>query len=245
MITKLIKASGLFCILFSFSLSITTRAQEGKTWLYDTHHGQNARHSETFQSLLPQHSESTIQINAAKVSDTTLDGKDGLILFLPTMTFLEAEKHAIIRYLHAGGSLLLIFDEERRMSLQEVGVNDLITPFGMELTGDTPVRHNCGAIAALGEICKDSRELPYSGGRSIKGGHVISSVYDEGDYVHSAYTLLPSGGKIIVMSDGMAGLLLGSPNGVRFSGTGPTDSKYWGKDSRVFMQEILAFLMED
>jgi len=69
-------------------------------------------------------------------------------------------------------------------------------------------------------------------------------VYDEGNYVHAAYAELPSGGKIIAMSDGMAALMLGGPDGVRFSGTGPADSKFWGKDSQVFMAEILAFLLE-
>jgi len=47
------------------------------------------------------------------------------------------------------------------------------------------------------------------------------------------------------MSDGMAGLLMGGADGVRFSGTVPSDSKYWGKDSRVFMMEILAFLIQE
>jgi hypothetical protein len=46
------------------------------------------------------------------------------------------------------------------------------------------------------------------------------------------------------MSDGMAGLLMGMPNGERFSGTGPSDSKYWGKDSEIFMKEILKFLVQ-
>jgi hypothetical protein len=74
---------------------------------------------------------------------------------------------------------------------------------------------------------------------------VVSRVYDEGDYVHCAYTRYPGGGKLVVMSDGMAALLLGRRDGVRFSGTTPADSKYWGKDSRVFMKEIMAFLSAD
>jgi hypothetical protein len=38
---------------------------------------------------------------------------------------------------------------------------------------------------------------------------------------------------------------MGRPDGERFHGTGPSDSKYWGKDSKIFMQEILKFLTED
>jgi hypothetical protein len=167
--------------------------------------------------------------------------KHALIIFSPTKPFTAPEKEAIVKYLNNGGSLLLIFDEERRMKLDEVGVNDFVTPFGMKFTGDAPVRHNCGAIAEKSAICKKRRELPYSGGRSIVGGEVISRVYDEGDYIHCAYKTNGKG-KIILMSDGMAGLLLGRKDGVRFSGSNPSDSKYWGADSEVFMKEILAFL---
>jgi hypothetical protein len=132
---------------------------------------------------------------------------------------------------------------KRRTKLTEVGVNDFLKTFGVEFTDDAPVRHNCGAIAEKNRICSDRRELPYSGGRSIIGGEVVSRVNDEGNYIHCAYK--PNGkGKIILMSDGMAGLLMGSADGVRFSGTNPSDSKYWGKDSEVFMKEILIFLAE-
>lgn len=236
-----------FRISLSFIIPVillnSTMAQNNNTIVFDTFHGQNARNGEVFSGLLPKES-ATIEVNTAEISDTLLRDKRALILFSPSKPFHLAEKEAITKYLHSGGAMLLIFDEERRMSLSTVGVNDLIVPFGLELTTDAPVPHNCGAIAEKSEVCKEKRELPYSGGRSIKGGVVISKVYNEGDYVHSAYQALPQGGKIIVMSDGMAGLLLGRPDGERFSGTGPSDSRYWGKDSRIFMEEILAFLLK-
>ena len=37
----------------------------------------------------------------------------------------------------------------------------------------------------------------------------------------------------------------GRADGVRFSGTKPSDTKYRGKDSRIFMQEIFAFLLKN
>ena len=219
--------------------------QDRKILVYDTFHGQNPKNGETFNSLLPDNSGAIIEISSQLISDTVLKSKDGLILFSPTKPFLDSEKQRILKYLQSGGSLLFIFDEERRTSLNGVGVNDIIVPFGIELSEDAPVRHNCGAIADSSDICSGKRELPYSGGRSIKGGNIISRVNDEGNYIHCAYLKLPAGGKIIVMSDGMAGLLMGRPDGERFSGTGPSDSKYWGKDSRVFMMEILAFLIKE
>lgn len=220
-------------------------AQQKKEIIFDTVHGQNARNAEVFNGLLPKNSNATISVNTAEINDDTLKDKEAIILFSLTRPLTHAEKSAIVQYLRSGGSMVLIFDEERRTPLNGVGINDVITPFGMSLTADAPVRHNCGAIAGKSEVCAAKRELPYSGGRSIKGGTVISKVNDEGDYVHSAYAILPGNGKLIVMSDGMAGLLMGGPDGVRFSGTGPSDSKYWGKDSRVFMEEIFAFLLRD
>lgn len=235
----------LFVILYTATITNVALCQGKKILVYDAFHGQNPENAKTFNSLLPNNSGSTIELSTKKISDTILQGKDGLILFSPTKPFLDNEKRMIVKYLQSGGSLLLIFDEERRMSLNGVGVNDIITPFGIELTEDAPVRHNCGAIADSSDICKGKRELPYSGGRSIKGGNIISRVNDEGNYIHCAYLKLSAGGKLIVMSDGMAGLLLGRPDGERFNGTGPSDSKYWGKDSRVFMMEILAFLVNE
>jgi hypothetical protein len=232
-----------FVLLVVYLIAMPVLGQEKKTLLFDTHHGQNARNAEVFNGLLPQNSQATVTVNEAEITEATLKGKEALIFFSLTKPLADNEKKAIVQYLKNGGSLLLIFDEERRTPLSAVGINDVITPFGMELTGDAPVRHNCGAIAEKSEVCSERRELPYSGGRSIKGGTVISKVNDEGNYVHSAYKDLPGKGKIVVMSDGMAGLLMGMPDGERFSGTGPSDSKYWGKDSQVFMQEIFAFLL--
>lgn len=215
-----------------------------KSIVFDVAHGQNINNSNTFSTLLPEDSVARIEINKLEITPATLQDRDALIIFSPINPFSAREKQAILGFLRGGGSLLLIFDEERRMKLQEIGVNDFVAPLGISFTVDTPVRHNCGAIAEKSSICKEKRELPYSGGRSIVGGHVISRVYDEGNYIHCAWEKLPRGGKIILMSDGMAGLLLGKPDGVRFSGTGTSDSKYWGKDSKEFMKEILALLIK-
>lgn len=235
--------------LMLLSLAVTMfaaplSAQEKKEIIFDSFHGQNPRNAEVFSGLLPKGAGATISVNTVEINDETLNDKEAIVLFSLTKPLTDAEKYALGKYLRSGGSMFLIFDEERRTPLDGIGINDVITPFGMSLTADAPVRHNCGAIAEKSDVCSGKRELPYSGGRSIKGGTVISKVNDEGDYVHSAYTVLPGNGKLIVMSDGMAGLLMGGSDGVRFSGTGPSDSKYWGKDSRVFMEEVFAFLLK-
>jgi hypothetical protein len=239
--TFTVKAALGFALII---MALTSAAQQKMTLVFDSFHGQNPRNAEVFNGLLSADANASITVNDTEISDVTLKAKKALVIFSPTKAFSENEKRSIVQYLREGGSMLLIFDEERRTPLETVGVNDLIKPFGISLTENAPVPHNCGAVAQKSEVCSDKRELPYSGGRSIKGGAVISKVNDEGDFVHSAYMVLPANGKLIVMSDGMAGLLMGGPDGVRFSGTGPSDSKYWGKDSKIFMEEIFTFLLK-
>lgn len=231
------------CILVLMLMSQMVLAQPSKLFLFDISHGQNPKIARGWSKLLlPQQPLTSLDTNTLVISKSVLKKTDVLVLFSPTKVFESKEKEAIINYLNKGGSLLLIFDEERRTPLS-VGVNDIIIPFGLELTENVSAPHNCGALAEKNEVCSNKRELPYSGGRSIKGGHVISKVYHNGEFVHCSYVALNAGGKIMVMSDGMAGLLLGEPDGERLSGTGPTDTKYWGKDSEVFMKEVLVFMI--
>lgn len=228
----------LWLIVLALSTPVASLAQ---VILFDTSHGQNKRIGIGYHSTYGTATLS-VRTDSARLTPTLLATVRGLILFSPTQALMPDEKDAVVSFVKAGGRLLLIIDEERRTPLN--GINDIITPFGLELTENTPAPHNCGAVAEPGQICADRRELPYSGGRSIKGGTVISRVYTDGDYVHCASTTTPSGGKIVVMSDGMAGLLLGGADGIRLQGTSPQDTKYWGKDSEVFMKEVLTFLMK-
>jgi hypothetical protein len=45
-----------------------------------------------------------------------------------------------------------------------------------------------------------------------------------------------------VLGEGMASLFLGDPNGVRLSGGLNNPTTYWGKDSAIFMEELLTWL---
>ena len=140
---------------------------------------------------------------------------------------------------------MLVLDEERRQSLQKTGVNNLISPFDMRLTLDTEYLHNNGAVAKAGEINKADRQVPFSGGRAVEGGTAFAYQLDkEGKPWHpfGAYKRLDTGGRIVVLGEGMASLFLGDPNGVRLSGDVKNLTPYWGKDSAVFMEEVLLWL---
>jgi hypothetical protein len=165
----------------------------------------------------------------------------------PSTPITPEEKAAIIAFVRAGGSLLLVMDENSRQDIGVVGANDLIEPFGLRLTGDTPYLHNTGAIAKAGAIHAADREVPYSGGRAVEGGDPFAHQLDkEGRPAQpfAASKTLPNGARIVVLAEGMASLFLGLPEGQRLTGP-PRDAQntvYWGKDSAIFMQEIVAWL---
>ena len=164
----------------------------------------------------------------------------------PNGTFSESEKAAIVAYVNGGGSLLLVLDEESRQSLAKTGVNDILAPFGMKLTGDTPRIVNTGAIAKAGAINRADRQVPYDGGREIVGGTPFAFQLDRDGkpaQPYAAYKKLDSGARIVVMAEGMASLFLGVPDAVRLYEDPAGNTKWWGKDSRVFMEEVLAWLL--
>src|SRR5918995_976880 len=185
-----------------------------------------------------------IHASAEPITPKVLAGARILYLRAPSMPFTAAETDAIVAFVKSGGSLLLVLDEERRQPLEKTGVNNIIAPFGMKLTPDTEYLHNNGAVAKAGEINKADREVPFSGGRAVEGGTAFAFQLDkEGKPAQpfGAYTRLDNGARIVVLGEGMASLFLGDPNGVRLTGVphNPTMTTYWGKDSAIFMEELL------
>ena len=61
----------------------------------------------------------------------------------------------------------------------------------------------------------------------------------------AAFKKLPKRGRIVVMGEAMASILLGTLAGERLSGV-PRDAQnttYWGKDSEIFMDEVMTWLL--
>jgi hypothetical protein len=188
-----------------------------------------------------------IQTSAEAITAKVLEGARVLYLRAPSKEFTTAEEEAIVAFVRGGGSLLLVLDEERRQSLEKTRVNTLIAPFGLKLTPDTAYLHNNGALAKAGAINKADREVPFSGGRAVEGGTAFAFQLDqEGKPAQpfGAYTSVVNGGRIVVLGEGMASLFLGDPKGVRLTGVpnDPAQTTYWGKDSAIFMEEVLTWL---
>lgn len=71
-----------------------------------------------------------LEAGSAPLTAAALAGARLIYLRAPSKAFQEPEKQAIVSFVKAGGSLLLVLDEEERQKLAVVGVNDVIAPFG-------------------------------------------------------------------------------------------------------------------
>jgi hypothetical protein len=187
------------------------------------------------------------EVTTDKPTRARLAGYRTFVLMAPLTRPDDETVEAVIGFVQNGGSLLIGLDEERRQKLEPSRFNDILRPFGLSFTDDTPYIHNRGALAVGGRLNQTNREIPYSGGRAVAGGTPFSFVLNPDGtpsaMAHAAWVDLPSGGRIVAMGDLMAPLLLGQPEGQRmFGGIVPGDSVYWGRDSAPFMTEVLAWL---
>ena len=245
----------IFVNVLQLEISNPTRPVPGNTLkldhvaqnllLFDQAHGQQPPPSAMVS--IAKKLDLKIQTSTKPIDSKSLEGVHVLYLRAPSTEFSPAETAAIVAFVKGGGSLLLVLDEKRRQSLEKTRVNNIITPFGLKLTPDTEYLHNCGGIAKAGEINKADRELPYSGGRAVEGGTPFAFQLDkEGKLAQpfGAYSKLDNGARIVVLGEGMASLFLGVGEGVRLTGVpnSPTSTKYWGKDSAIFMEELLGWL---
>jgi hypothetical protein len=214
--------------------------------LYDRAHGENA--PVPAMAALADRLGFELATSTGPITPEALAGIRVLYLRAPSTAIAPVEREAIIAFVRTGGSLLLVMDEQSRQDIQVVGANEIIQPFGVKLTPDTPYVHNAGAIAKAGEIHAADREVPFSGGRAVEGGTPFGFQLDvDGRPAQpfAASTIVPGGGRIVVMGEGMASLFLGAPDGIRLTGP-PRDARntvYWGKDSAMFMAEVLGWLL--
>ncbi|HEY0969252.1 MAG TPA: hypothetical protein VGD88_17795 [Opitutaceae bacterium] len=241
------KTSALRFLALALALATVAAAATPARILNDTAHGEGPHHPE-MQALAKKHwleiSDSKAELTPELLASVRL-----LYLRAPSTAFSEREKAAVIEFVRKGGALLLVLDEDLRQSLAKTGVNDLIAPFGVRLTGDLPYLHNRGGLAIAGEINAANRELPYSGGRAVEGGMPFAFVLDREGKPAEAFATrvkVEGGGRIVVMGEGMASIFLGKPEGVRLTGKDrdAVGTVYWGKDSALFMDEVIAWLVK-
>lgn len=240
-------------------LTAITAATAQKRLMFDLSHGQFLdKFTEPgyydyvipgYQEILDRHGIEYVP-NEEEITSERLEGIDALLMLSPLTReyqkpITETEKQAIIQYINGGGSVMMFVDEEEyRVILDEYGANDITRPFGIEIGDDiTGVPGNCGAITFENEIFGNRWEVPYSGSRKLRGG-IPASVCMEGGWLHSSYVKTAGGGKLFVAAETMVALLMGLPDGER-NVHKMMQTRWWGKDSRHFMEDLIVWSVSE
>ena len=235
-----------FVLLLGLFSAIGTAAAPVSRLYYDQAHGELAPGEAVKATAEALHLE--VVVSADPITADQLKGIRLLYLRAPSREIGAGERAAIVDFVRHGGSLLLVLDQEQRQSLAKTKVNEIIDPFGLQLTADTEYLHNCGALAKAGAINRADRELPYSGGRAVVGGTAFAWRLDQDGKPAEPFAAYAQVGRarIVVLAEGMATLHLGTKEGERLSGVlnDPAHTTYWGKDSATFMAEVLGWLVE-
>lgn len=247
-----------FFMFLCFILAIVlTEAKERRNVLFDLSHNQCQGIEpgyEAYPWVLPGYEEivakcgASLAVNEDREIDAgLLKDVDVLIMLSPLSVKLQknlsdAEQKALVDFVKKGGSLIFFVDDGHRVDIRQYGAEGVTRPFGITFGGDVSgIPLNCGAVSFENEIFKGRREIPYSGARLMRGG-IPASVCMEQGYQHAAYVKLANGGKIFVAADTMVGLLMGYEDGERNVANGMS-SRWWGKDSRLYMQELIEWAL--
>ncbi len=148
-----------------------------------------------------------------EIKPDDLENTDLLFIHIPSATYTRSEVEAITSYLKKGGSLFMVLDGNYWSTLDQTNVNDLIKPFGLEFGGESPDTL-AGGYTKENPITKGPMKVTYHGGRIVKGGTAFAYNQQTEKYPFGKFKELESGGKLIVMGDGMVSLYMTSWNGV-------------------------------
>lgn len=167
----------------------------------------------------------------SEINASALRGSDLLFIHVPSSQYSRNEVSAIQDFLNTGGSLFLVMEVDYWASLSQSNVNDIIRPFGIQFGSDSPDAQ-VGGRTREDLITSEALKIPYHGGRVVNGGTPFSFSVGPKPVSYGTFTELDSGGKIIVMGDGMASLYMNSWQDV---------DDY---QTEKFMQDVLQWLLE-
>lgn len=243
-------------LLLLIMLTISMAAYGHKRLLFDRAHGQCKGNNYT-ADVLPDYramcDEMGVEfvINDEKFSDSLFEDYDVVFMMSPLQKDLQVdltdeEIDAIVNFVNRGGSFVVFIDEEsHRVEIERFGINRALNIFGVELSRNDvqDVKGNCGGISIENQIFAGRYEIPYSGGRQVKGG-IPAAVCMDGGWVHSTYVVTPTGGKLFASGETMVALLMGSDEVERHGRASMTQRGWWGKDSYQFIREVIAWAVK-
>ncbi|MEM9672187.1 MAG: hypothetical protein AAF992_06305 [Bacteroidota bacterium] len=187
------------------------------------------------QYLTNQLSETASSLDAStdylksEISADVLANCDLLFIHSPSAQYSDDEVAAIEQYVQQGGSLFLVLDVDYWSTLEQTNVNDIIEPFDIQFSEDSSDTLS-GGYATPSVVVSEKIDVIYHGGRLLEGGTPFC-FNKQSDEVFGTYQVTESGGKIIVMGDGMASLYMTEWRGVNYP-------------SQEFMSEVIGWLLQ-
>jgi hypothetical protein len=168
-----------------------------------------------------------------KTKFTAASLKDVDVLFLQGAggKFDESEAAAIREFVSKGGGLFVTMDEDYWGTLDQININDIVKPLGIEYKQNNPDQSS-GAHASAGVVAKQQWSIPAHGARIVEGGTPFCYLNADKSKPVGVYKEVPTGGRIVAMGDGMVSLYM---------------TKWENVDNYQclqFMQDVLAWLME-
>jgi hypothetical protein len=143
------------------------------------------------------------------ISAGTLANSDLLFIHAPSTKYTPEECKAIEQFVTKGGSLFIVMEEDYWGTLDQINVNDIVTPFGITFKSDNPNKAS-GGHSNTGVITKAKYSIPAHGARLVEGGKpfAYNNATDENPF--GVYAETTGGGKIVAMGEGMVSLYMTS-----------------------------------
>jgi hypothetical protein len=148
-----------------------------------------------------------------EITPTALEGCDLVFIHIPSARYTAGEVSAISEHVAGGGSLFLVLDQDIWSTLDQTNVNDIIRPFGVQFGGESP-DSLAGGHTKAGPITGTGLKISYHGARTVTGGTPFAFNDRSDANPFGVFKEVGTGGKVIVMGDGMTSLYMTSWEGV-------------------------------
>lgn len=165
------------------------------------------------------------------ISAEALSKSDLLFIHVPTTKYSAEECNAIRQYIAKGGALFIVVEEDYWVTLAQVNVNDIVSPFGITFSSNNPDKSS-GGHSVPGKVTKKKYSIPFHGARKVEGGTPFACSNKSVENPFGVFTEVKGGGKVIAMGEGMASLYMTSWQGV-------TDY-----ECAAFMNDMIAWLLD-
>ena len=157
--------------------------------------------SETASSL-----DASVDFLKSEITSKGLTSTDLLFIHMPSAQYSSDEVVAVERYVRQGGSLFLVLDVDSWSTLEQTNVNDIIKPFDIQFGQDSSDSLS-GGYTTPSAVIPEKISVIYHGGRLLEGGTAFC-FNQQSNEAFGAYKVVGDGGRVIVMSDGMASLYM-------------------------------------